>query len=148
MILCQFLPQINMSQPQIHTCALPLEPPIHLPPHPTLLGCHRALCLNSLHNTANCHCLFILYMVKYMFQCYSPNFSHSLLPQLCAHVSVIYVYISIAIILIDYPSRFHIYALIYDICFSLSDLPHSVNSLAMNIVVHLYFLLHMSIMVS
>ena len=83
-----------------------------------------------------------------MFQCYSPNFSHSLLPQLCAHVSVIYVYISIAIILIDYPSRFHIYALIYDICFSLSDLPHSVNSLAMNIVVHLYFWLHMSIMVS
>ena len=26
-------------------------------------------------------------------------------------------------------SRFHIYVLIYDICFSLSDLPHSVNRL-------------------
>ena len=41
-----------------------------------------------------------------MFQSYSPNLSHSVLPELCAHVSVIYVYISIAIILIDDP-RFH-----------------------------------------
>ena len=24
------------------TCPLPLEPPSHLPPHPTSLGCHRA----------------------------------------------------------------------------------------------------------
>ena len=40
---CWFLPSIHMNQPQIYTCPVPLEPPFHLPPHPTPLGCHRAL---------------------------------------------------------------------------------------------------------
>ena len=32
-ILCWFLPDINMSQPQVYICLLPLKPPSHLPPH-------------------------------------------------------------------------------------------------------------------
>ena len=41
--LCRFLPYINKNQPQEYKCPLPLEPLSHLPPHPTHLGCHRAL---------------------------------------------------------------------------------------------------------
>jgi len=47
-----------------------LEPPSHLPPHPTCLGCHRALgwvlCV-----TANTYWLAILHRVMYMFSRYS-----------------------------------------------------------------------------
>ena len=39
---CYFLSNINMNQPQVHPCPLPRETPSHLPPHPTLLDCHRA----------------------------------------------------------------------------------------------------------
>ena len=35
----------------VYICPLPLESPSHLPPHPTLIGCHRALALGSLHHT-------------------------------------------------------------------------------------------------
>ena len=35
----------------VYICPLPLESPSHLPPHPTLRGCHRALALGSLHHT-------------------------------------------------------------------------------------------------
>ena len=51
------LPCINMSQPQVYTCLLPLEPPSHLPPYTTSLGCHGALDLSSLHHTANSYWL-------------------------------------------------------------------------------------------
>ena len=43
------------------------SPQAHIPPHPTLLGCHRILALGSLLHTW----LSILHMVIYMFQCYS-----------------------------------------------------------------------------
>ena len=33
----RFLPHINMNQPEVCTCPLPLEPPSHLPHQPTLL---------------------------------------------------------------------------------------------------------------
>ena len=46
-ILCWFLLYINMNQPEVYIpgseSPLPLELPSHLPPHPTPLGCHRAL---------------------------------------------------------------------------------------------------------
>ena len=42
-ILCWFLPHINMNQPQVYICPLPLESPPHLPLHPTPLGHHRVL---------------------------------------------------------------------------------------------------------
>lgn len=41
-ILFQFLPFINIHQPQAYTCAVPLESPSHLLPHPIPTGCHRA----------------------------------------------------------------------------------------------------------
>ena len=42
-ILCWFLLHINMNLPQVlYICPLPLEPPSHIAPHPTPLGCHRA----------------------------------------------------------------------------------------------------------
>ena len=48
-VLSWFLSYINMNQPQVYLCPLPLEPPFHLPPHHTPLGSHRALDLSSLY---------------------------------------------------------------------------------------------------
>ena len=51
------------------------------------------------------------------------------LPASCVHKSVLSVCVSIAAVQIGYQyniSRFHVYVLVYDICFSLSDLLHSV----------------------
>ena len=42
-ILCWFLPYINMNQHQVYLCPLPLEPYFHLSPTPTPLVCHRTL---------------------------------------------------------------------------------------------------------
>ena len=58
---------------------LPHEPPSHLPPHLTPLGCHEASDVSSLHHTENFHQLS-------NFQCYSLNSSHVLLPSLCLQV--------------------------------------------------------------
>ena len=100
---------------------LPLEPPSHLPPHPLSLGCHRTSDLSSEHHTANSQWLSISHLVMYMLQWYSLNSSHlllSLCPQVC-----FYVCISFAGLQIHYQyhfSRFCVYALIYNIHFSLS----------------------------
>ena len=37
-----------LNQPQVFIYLLPLAPPSHLPPHPTPLGCHRALGVHPL----------------------------------------------------------------------------------------------------
>ena len=39
--MCWFLPNINMNQPYVHICSLPLERLSHLPAHPTPLGCSK-----------------------------------------------------------------------------------------------------------
>ena len=39
---CCFLSNLNMNQPEVYIYPLPLEPPSHLPPHPTPLGWSRA----------------------------------------------------------------------------------------------------------
>ena len=36
------MPYINMNQPYVQECPLPFDPPSHLPPYPTPLGCHTA----------------------------------------------------------------------------------------------------------
>ena len=59
-MLCWFLPYINMNQHKYTHAPPTLEPPCHLPPHPTTQGCHRAPRLSSLHHTANSHWLPIL----------------------------------------------------------------------------------------
>ena len=58
-----------------------------LPPHPTPLGCHRALDLKSLHHTANLYWLF-LHMVMYLFQCYSSSSSLSPSPTVMTSLSL------------------------------------------------------------
>ena len=82
-ILCQFLPFINISQPQAYTFPVPLEPPSHLPPHPSPLGCHRAPvwtpCITQWSPTG-----YVLHKVMHMFQCYSLHTSHPFLPPLCS----------------------------------------------------------------
>ena len=109
-MLCWFLPCINMNQPQVYICPLPLEPLSSS--HP--LQCHRALNLSSLRHTANPHWLSILHMVIFMSQCYPPDFSPfstvstslftmlmlPLLPSIQVHQCHL--------------SRFHIDTLIYD----------------------------------
>ena len=85
-ILCWFLPYISMNQPQVYICPLSLEPPSRLPPHPTSLGCHRALDCSLCH-TADSHWLCILHMVMYMFPCYCLSSSHPLPPTLYPQVS-------------------------------------------------------------
>ena len=80
-ILCWFLPNISMNEPQvcIH-CPLPLEPPSHL--HAiTPLGC-QSPGLSSLHQTANSHWLPGLHVVTYVPPRCSLSSSHPLLPQL------------------------------------------------------------------
>ena len=62
---------INMNQPYMCMC-IHVSPPSHLPPHPTPLGCHRALDLSSLQIPTGYNFTYvILHMVTYMFQCYS-----------------------------------------------------------------------------
>ena len=51
-IFCWFLLYNHVNQPHVYTCPLPLETPSHLPPHPAPQSCHRAMDLNSLHDTA------------------------------------------------------------------------------------------------
>ena len=86
MILCLFLPYINMNQPQVYICPFPLEPPSHLPFHPKSLGCHKAPDLSSLSHTANSHWLSVLHMVIQILSCCSVNLSHCLLSSLCPQV--------------------------------------------------------------
>ena len=59
-----------------------LECPSHLPPHRIPPGCPRAPALSALLHALNLHCLSVLHMVIYLFQCYSLKSSHPcLLPQ-------------------------------------------------------------------
>ena len=55
---CVFLPYININQSWIYVSPLPLGPPSHIPPHPTLLGCPRALDLSFLCHTTNFHWIY------------------------------------------------------------------------------------------
>ena len=102
-----------------------LNLPHHLPPHPTPLGCHGAAGLGSLRHKEDSCRLSVLQIAVGMFQCHSPSLSHPLLVpvstvhSLCLHCCPADVY--------QYHlSRLHIYALIYDISFSLSDWLHFV----------------------
>ena len=59
-----------------------------LPPHPISLGCPRAPALGALLHALNLHWSSILYMVMYIFQCYSLKSSHPQLlplsPKVCS----------------------------------------------------------------
>ena len=108
---------------------LPLEPPSH-PPKPTPLGHHRA------PSRSPCAMLLLLAsQLFYILYCIYVDATLTL-PQLCLPTPSPQVY-SLCLPLYSCPAtrfisiiffffRFHIYALAYGICFSLSDLLHSV----------------------
>ena len=75
-------------------CVTPILNPLlssHLPPYPIPLGCSRGLVLGALFHALNLHCLPILHIVMYMFQCYSLKSSHPLILPLSPKVSYLYV---------------------------------------------------------
>ena len=102
-MLCWSLPYINMNQPQVYICPLPLEP--SSPPHPSRLS--QSTSLSFLSQSANPHWLSISHI---------SHTTLSVLPTLSfplhVHKSVLHVYLHCcpASRLI---SRFHIYALIF-----------------------------------
>ena len=57
----------------------PLEPPRHLPPHPTPLGWHRNTCFSSLRHSKFQLAIYFTYDNS-KFPCYSLHTSHPLLP--------------------------------------------------------------------
>ena len=68
-----------IHQKYVHVSPHP-EPP-HLPPHPTSVGCPRALALSALLHASSLYWSSLLHMVMYMFQCYSlKSFHPHLLP--------------------------------------------------------------------
>ena len=118
-----------------HESTVGLTVPLHLNIPPTALPTPplRSLqspTLNSLSHTANSHWLSILHMVIYMFPFYSLHISYPLLPPApCPHVYSLCLCLHCCP-----PNRFIstifldsiCYELIYNICFSFSDLLHSV----------------------
>ena len=110
-------------------------------------SCHQALCHSTIFSFFLFFLIFIylyfytagyylpiLYILVYICQSQSPNSSHQhhLHPNLPPLVSISLFSTSVSLFLSCKPvhlypfSRFHIYVFIYDICFPLSDLLHSV----------------------
>ena len=120
--MCWLLPYNN--QPQVHICPLPPEsPPLPTPSHPSRVSQSTKMSSLCPYGTFSLAIYFTndsVFMSMQLSQCVPPfpfplcvqsPFSMSaslLLPCKLGHQY--------------YFSRFHIYALIYEICFSLSDL--------------------------
>jgi len=104
----------------LSTSLLNLPPTSHSIP---LLWVSWSSRLSSLCHTAN-STLAILHRVLFMSQCYSLNSSRPLLPppspQVCSLALCLYSCPTNRFISTIF-SRFHIYALIYDVCFSLTS---------------------------
>ena len=127
---------INISHPS-RTSLTPLFHPTPPPSH--LSRSSQNTNLGSLCYTAGSCSLFSLHIVVYKSElywieciCVDPNLlSHPTFPLLPrVHISILYIYISIPPLqigsLVPFSHIFHMHALIYSICFSLSDLLHSV----------------------
>ena len=106
--------------------------------------------LISLCYAAASHQLSILHFVVYICPCYSLTSSQLPLPPPCVLKSILYVCVFIPVLPLGSSEpfffRFHIYVLAYGICFSLSDLLHSIRqtlgpSTSLQIVVSLLFIL-------
>ena len=109
----------------------PLASPSH-PPFPTPLGGHKAPswspCAMWLLPTSYLH------LVVYICPCHSQTLSQFTLPPSRVLKSILYVCIFIPVLPLGASElfsflfffRFHIYVLVYSICFSLTDLLHSV----------------------
>ena len=81
-ILCWFLPNINMSQPQVYICS---------PPSWTSLSPHTPSHLSKLSQSPGFELPASCSMVMYMFQSYSLHLSYPFLPALCPQVCSVYV---------------------------------------------------------
>ena len=122
-IMCWSLPDINMNQSWVCICPLPPATPSPLLPLFVVEHLIWAPCI--IHHISTGY--LILHMVMYTFPRYPLSSSHPLLPQLCPQFCslCLHLYYCPANSSSYHVSRFHIYAL-YEICFSLSDLLHSV----------------------
>ena len=119
-MFCWFL-TYNINQLQVYVCSLALEACSHRPLRPTPLGCHRAR-VDSLCHTAHSHWLSIL-----IWSCIWLNATLSICSTLSFSAMSTSLLSMFASLLLSFKqlhqyhfSRFHIYVLIYDICFSLS----------------------------
>ena len=110
-----------------------LPPTLCIPPsvsHPSRWS--QSTKLISLCDAAASHWLSILHLVVYVCQCYSLTSSQLTLPPPRVLKSILYVCVFIPVLPpgssepFVFFFRFHIYVLSYCICFSLSDLLHSV----------------------
>ena len=103
-----------------------LPPPAHSHPSRLLQSPH----LSSLSQTANSHWLF-MFVGMCASMLLSPFISPSLSSSPALSISLFSLFMSPLLLheqtCQHHPSRFHMYALIYDICFSLSDLLPSVE---------------------
>ena len=117
-----FLLSSSVDQPYVYISPLSwasLSPP----PHSTPLGHHRAPCKAS--SSISSSPLAILHIVVYICQFCFPSLSHPCLPPLCPHFHslCLCLYFCLASgFICTFFLIFHIYVLIYGICFFLYDL--------------------------
>ena len=122
-MLCQFLLYNNVNQLLVYIWPLPPEPSVHLHSPSRLSRSSQSTELSSLCYTAASH--------QYLFHMWwcSPSLSHLPLPLLPTHLFPM----SVSLFLpckqfhLYHISRLCMYVLISNICFSLSDLLHSVK---------------------
>ena len=123
---CHTLTWISHGYTCVPTFWIPLPPPS--PPIPW--GCPR-LWVPFFRNQT---CTYIIYMVVYMFQCYSLKSSHTHLlphsPKVCSLHLFLFTSVSLLLSCTEdhhyHLSKFHIYVIIYCIGVSLLNLLHSV----------------------
>ena len=118
---------INMNQPYVYICPLSLQLLFHLPLHPTSLACQRALF--ELAASCSKFPLAIYFTHGYIHVSMLPSQFVPPFPSPTVSTNLFPMSVSPLLPCIRvhryHLSRFHIYALIYIICFSLSDLLHS-----------------------
>ena len=118
---CQFLLYSMMSQLSMYIYPLPLEPPLHLPSHPSRSS--QSTEQNSLCFTAGSHQQSILHVVVYICQRYSkllfqfiPH-SHPLPTSIILFSTCVLPFLPCEWDHQYHFSTFHRYGLIYDVCF-------------------------------
>ena len=128
-ILWCFLPYINMNQPWVYMGTPHPEPPSHFPTYPIPLGCPRALTLSALLHASNLRWSSIFTFgsihVSMLFSQIVPS-SPSPTYSKCLFFTSVFLLLSWIEGCHYHLSKFHIYAVIYCIGISLSNLLHSV----------------------
>ena len=118
-MLCWFLPYINTNQPQVYICPLPVQLRSHLLPHSTPLSCHRAPVLCSNFPLAICFTYGNVYVSVLLSQLIPPSPSPNLTASPFSTSASLFL--CCKQVHQHHFSGFHLYVLIYDICFYLTD---------------------------